>query len=65
MSLADAATAAAAAGLKVFPLKVRSKEPRVAGGFKSASGDPGYIAGLWSSSGRTRTSVSLFPPTLW
>jgi hypothetical protein len=48
MSLADAATAAAAAGLKVFPLKVRSKEPRVAGGFKSASGDPGYIAGLWS-----------------
>jgi hypothetical protein len=46
--LRDAAVAAAVAGLCVFPLKPRSKEPRLKGGFKSASCDPRYVAGLWS-----------------
>src|SRR5215211_5254859 len=42
--LGDAALAYAAAGLAVFPLKPRSKEPATLDGFKSATTDADRIA---------------------
>jgi AAA domain/Bifunctional DNA primase/polymerase, N-terminal/Primase C terminal 1 (PriCT-1) len=46
--LQAAAIEAAKFGLRVFPLRPRSKEPRMQGGFKNATNDPGYVGGLWS-----------------
>jgi Bifunctional DNA primase/polymerase, N-terminal/AAA domain/Primase C terminal 1 (PriCT-1) len=59
--LKSAAIEAAQIGLRVFPLKARSKEPRMTGGFKNATNDPGHVGGLWSRWPDANIGLSLPP----
>ncbi len=50
----------------MFPLKARGKKPRVkgGGGFKSASSDPAFVAGLWSRWTDANVGLDLPPRTV-
>lgn len=64
-SLARAARAYAAQGIPVFPLVARSKVPRVARGFYSATTDPSQIQHWWSDWPDANIGIATGKPSSW
>lgn len=65
VSLAEAALAYAAAGLPIFPLRPRAKQPMVQGGFKRATTNAFLIRRWWRETPLANIGVACGEPSGW